>query len=69
MTLDALIILAGAFVTVLPFLGFPTSWDSVLLVLVGVCIVGLGIAVRRRMRSDYDGRDDSSSFTNDEPSS
>ncbi|MBI2612495.1 hypothetical protein HYW59_01630 [Candidatus Kaiserbacteria bacterium] len=49
MTLDALIILAGAFVAVLPFLGFPNSWDTVLLFLAGVCTIGLGIAVRRRL--------------------
>ncbi len=48
MTLDALIMLAGAFVTVLPFLGLPNSWDTVLLFLAGVAIIGLGIVVRRR---------------------
>lgn len=51
MTVDALIILAGGFVTVLPFLGFPNSWDTVLLFLVGVFIIGLGIMVRRRSES------------------
>jgi len=49
MTLDALIMLAGALVAALPFLGFPNSWDSVLLFLIGVFIVALGIIVRRRM--------------------
>jgi len=48
MTLDTLIILAGAFVAALPFLGFPSSWDTALLFLAGVAIIGLGIAVRRR---------------------
>lgn len=48
MTLDAMIIGAGGFVFVLPFLGFPAQWDTVFLVLVGLFIVGLGIAVRRR---------------------
>ncbi|MCR4281152.1 MAG: hypothetical protein NUV88_02355 [Candidatus Kaiserbacteria bacterium] len=48
MTLDALIMLAGAFVAVLPFLGFPTSWDTVLFLLAGVFIISLGIIVRRR---------------------
>lgn len=47
MTLDALIIGAGAFVALLPFLGFPVSWDTVLFFLAGVFIIGLGIAVRR----------------------
>ena len=48
MTLDALIMLAGAFVAVLPSLGFPNSWDTVLLFLAGIFIISLGIVVRRR---------------------
>lgn len=48
MTLDTLIICAGAFVALLPFLGFPNSWDTVFLFLAGIFIVGLGITVRRR---------------------
>ena len=48
MSLDALIMLAGAFVAVLPFLGFPNSWDNVLFFLAGVFIIALGIVVRRR---------------------
>jgi len=47
MTLDALIMLAGAFVAVLPFLGFPNSWDTALLFIAGVLIIVLGIVVRR----------------------
>lgn len=48
MTLDALIMLAGAFVAVLPFLGFPNSWDNVLFFLAGVFIISIGIMLRRR---------------------
>lgn len=48
MTLDALIMFAGTFVAVLPFLGFPNSWDTVLLFLAGACIISLGIVIRRR---------------------
>lgn len=51
MTLDTLIMLSGAFVAVLPSLGFPNSWDNVLLFLVGVFIIALGIVVRRRRGS------------------
>lgn len=51
MTLDALIMLAGAFVALLPFLGLPNSWDTVLLLLAGVAIVSLGISVRYRLQS------------------
>lgn len=48
MTLDTLIMLSGAFVAILPFLGFPNSWDSVLLLIAGIVIIGLGIVVRRK---------------------
>ncbi len=48
MTLDALIMLFGAFVALLPFLGFPNSWDTVLLLIAGIIIIALGIVVRRR---------------------
>ncbi len=48
MTLDALIMLSGAFVAVLPFLGFPNSWDTVLFFLAGISVIALGIIVRRR---------------------
>ncbi|MDO8521715.1 MAG: hypothetical protein Q7S08_00315 [bacterium] len=51
MTLDALIMLAGAFVAILPSLGFPSNWDDVLLFLAGVFIIALGIVVRRRRGS------------------
>lgn len=47
MTLDTLIIFSGTFVALLPFLGFPNSWDTTLLFLAGIFIVGLGITVRR----------------------
>lgn len=48
MTLDTLIMLAGSLVALLPFLGFPNSWDTVMFFLLGVLVIGLGIAVRRR---------------------
>ena len=48
MTLDALIMFAGALVALLPFLGFPLRWDNVILVILGVVIIALGIVVRRR---------------------
>ncbi|MEK7509873.1 MAG: hypothetical protein AAB605_04125 [Patescibacteria group bacterium] len=48
MTLDALIMGLGVFVAVLPFLGFPIKWDTILMVVVGFIIVVLGIIVRRR---------------------
>ena len=48
MTLDALIMLAGTLVALLPFLGFPLRWDNVILVILGVFTIALGIIVRRR---------------------
>jgi hypothetical protein len=48
MTLDALIMFSGALVALLPFLGFPTSWDTAILFILGIFIVALGIVVRRR---------------------
>ena len=48
MTLDTLIMLAGAIVAVMPFLGFPLSWQVWIIFILGVLIIGLGIAVRRR---------------------
>jgi VIT1/CCC1 family predicted Fe2+/Mn2+ transporter len=48
MTIDTLIMFAGAFVALLPFLGFPSSWDRVLLLVIGIFIIALGIVVRRK---------------------
>jgi len=56
MTLDMFIIFGGAFVAILPFLGFPNSWDRVLLLIVGICIVALGFVVRRRVSPDASSR-------------
>jgi len=39
--------LAGALVAVLPFLGFPSSWDTVLFFILGVFVFALGVVVRR----------------------
>lgn len=49
MTIDALIMFSGAFVAILPFLGFPNSWDTFFLLAAGILIVALGIVVRRRL--------------------
>ena len=48
MTLDTLIMGLGAFIAILPFLGFPMRWDTIFLVIAGVVIIALGITVRRR---------------------
>lgn len=48
MTLDTVIMLTGAAIALLPFLGFPQRWDTVLFFLLGVLVIALGIIVRRR---------------------
>lgn len=48
MSLDALIMLAGALIAATPFLGFPVSWDRILYSILGTLVVILGIVVRRR---------------------
>ena len=47
MTVDTLLIFSGAFVAILPFLGFPQGWDTILFFLAGIFVVALGIVVRR----------------------
>ncbi len=49
MTLDALLMVSGAFVAVLPFLGFPNAWDTIFFVVLGIFVIALGIAVRRTL--------------------
>ncbi len=47
---DVLIMIAGLLVGILPFLGFPNSWDAIIFVALGVCIIALGVSVRRGNR-------------------
>lgn len=53
MSLDALIILAGALVALLPFLGFPNSWDEIIFFVLGLFVISLGVVVRRRRPSQF----------------
>jgi hypothetical protein len=48
---DVLIMGLGVFVAFLPFLGFPSTWDTALMVVAGIFIIGLGITVRRSKKS------------------
>jgi hypothetical protein len=57
MTLDSLIMFCGALVAILPFLGFPNSWDSVIFAVLGAIVISLGIVVRRRTPRRQSGRD------------
>jgi len=67
MTIDALIMLSGAFVAVLPFLGFPNSWDSFLFVCAGVLTIALGIVVRRRLGRSEKKTDTPAQFVGSAP--
>ena len=49
MTLDTLVMLVGALVAIIPIMqGIPDSWERPILFLLGVCVVALGVIVRRR---------------------
>lgn len=49
MTIDAMIMLAGGLVALLPIMeGLPVDWQRPILFVLGIFIVGLGIIVRRR---------------------
>ncbi len=48
MTIDALIMLMGALVATLPFLGFPIRIDNIIMIALGIIVIALGIIVRRR---------------------
>jgi len=50
---DVLIMLAGIAVALIPFLGFPNTWDTVFFVVLGVLTISLGIAVRRGNRPRF----------------
>ena len=49
MTIDALIMLMGALIATLPFLGFPIRMDNIILVALGIIVIALGIIVRRKL--------------------
>ena len=40
--------LVGALVAVMPLLGFPVSWQMWIFFILGIVVIALGIAVRRR---------------------
>lgn len=49
MSKDTILFLAGFGVAMLPFLGFPSSWRSVLFVLLGALIVIVAVSLRREL--------------------
>lgn len=60
-------IFSGAFVALLPFLGFPNSWDTVLLFLAGILVVALGIVARRRRGAEETMQRRASTFAESMP--
>jgi len=48
MSLDTLIILVGVLVAVMPFLGFTVAMQMWIIFILGLIVIGLGIALRRR---------------------
>ena len=50
MTKDTIIMLLGAFIALLPYLGFPHNWDNVFMVVCGLVFIAVGIAMRREKR-------------------
>ncbi len=54
MSKDIAIILLGFWVAVLPFLGFPNSWDRIMYVVSGIGVVLLMVLLRREIVSYLD---------------
>lgn len=69
MTLDTLIMFAGALVAALPFLGFPNTWDTVIFFALGVFIIALGIVIRRRSGGERPRRGNGDTFVESAPPS
>ncbi len=48
MALNAIIMLMGMLIAIVPYLGFPVSWFRILYLVLGIIVIVLGILVRRR---------------------
>ena len=68
MSLDALIMLLGALVAVMPFLGFTVAMQMWIFFILGIIIIGLGIAVRRRGQKQRSVRPRKGEFVESIPS-
>jgi len=44
---DVIVMLLGVWVGLLPFLGFPSSWDRILFLISGIILISVGISMRR----------------------
>ena len=59
MSKEVSLIILGVLVAVLPYLGFPGSWRTIMLVVLGVLIVSIGILMRRETLSRGDTKTNS----------
>lgn len=64
---DVLIMFFGSVVLLLPFLGFPNSWDTILFVLAGASTIALGILVRRERRRPAAQKEGIETYVEHEP--
>jgi hypothetical protein len=51
MSLDTLVMFTGGVIAILPLLGFPLAWDRPVFFILGICVIVLGVVVRRRLHS------------------
>lgn len=51
MSKEVSVILLGLFTALVPYLGLPGSWRTILLVITGLCIATLGFFLRREVLS------------------
>ncbi len=51
-TKEKIVICLGVWIIVLPFLGFPESWKSVLFVLTGIVLAYVGALLYKRVHVD-----------------
>ena len=49
MSKDTAIVVLGFFVALMPFLGFPSLWETIFFVLAGVCIAILAFLLRKEV--------------------
>ncbi len=50
MSREGMLMILGALVALLPFLGIPSAWFMVLLPVLGLCILGLALSLRARLQ-------------------
>ena len=68
MNIKRLLISIGVLIVVLPFLGFPNSWDTFLFVLLGLFIIGLSFSIKEtKHKNSLPEHNTASSFVEHNP--